>query len=117
MRPMKQSMIGAIQAKLMLLRLRRHQSRKNLGRPRKTSPPPFVHIFVLVRHNFPSSLSFQKARQWGCVRPPKCRPKYKHMSEQNAPHRLRGMRKTWELTQPELMKLLGSKSGSNLSRV
>jgi len=39
------------------------------------------------------------------------------MSEQNAPHRLRGMRKTWELTQPELMKLLGSKSGSNLSRV
>lgn len=27
------------------------------------------------------------------------------------------MRNTWELTQPELMKLLGGKSGSSLSRI
>lgn len=43
--------------------------------------------------------------------------KYKHMSGQKMPHRLRGERKAWGLNQCELAMLLDAGSGDHVSRV
>lgn len=43
--------------------------------------------------------------------------KYKYMSEQKVPHRLKGERLGWGLTQGELATLLGCRSGNHVSRV